>query len=420
MTRYTVPMEDPLSRFEGGTVQFLPTVSAISFGLDVVQKSIAATLEQIGAKTVLLLTPHSIRSGHIVGIIKDALKGITVDQISLSAEHVPVEVLADGLSQVVGKEPDCVIAVGGSSTIDLAKGMRIFHSLGIREIDQILEFMRSPTELDEAPVPQISIPTTLSGSEYTRSFSVVDFNSQEKLSFTEMLCSSGIILYDPVATRETPKRLWMSSGIMALNHAVEVLVASPPNVISDSMKLTSAAYLLRHLPESAGNPDLPEVNHARELCQTACWMADHSPMRIRTNSVRSTILYSHSLAYQVAARYRVPYGLIACTTLPSCLRNYEEEDEIFKTRIAQISSALSNHAANFTDTAVGDESKDLINTIENLIIQSGLPSRLRDVGIPRDGLSAMAEDFGIQNSGGSEDYEQKLTQNASKILEDAW
>ena len=199
-----------------------------------------------------------------------------------------------------------MVAVGGSSTIDLAKGVRVFHSLGIRDADQILEFLRSPTGLDEAPIPQISIPTTLSGSEYTRSFSVLDFNNQEKLSLTETLCSSRSILYDPVATRETPHQLWISSGIMALNHAVEVFVTSPPNLIADSMKLSSAAYLLRCLLDSIGSPDLPEVNYARELCQTACWMADHSPMRVRTSNTRPSILYSHSLAYLIAARFRVP------------------------------------------------------------------------------------------------------------------
>ena len=413
-------MDDQFNQFEGGTVQFLQTVSTISFGVGVVRRSIGETLEQIGADTVLLLTPRSIRAGNIVGIIKDALKGVTVDQISVSAEHVPVEVLADVLSQIDGGKPDCVIAVGGSSTIDLAKGVRVFHSLGIREVDQILGFLRSPTGLDEAPIPQISIPTTLSGSEYTRSFSVLDFNNQEKLSLTETLCSSRSILYDPIATRETPDQLWISSGIMALNHAVEVFVTSPPNLIADSMKLSSAAYLLRYLLDSIGSPDLPEVNYARELCQTACWMADHSPMRVRTSNTRPSILYSHSLAYQIAARYRVPYGLIACTTLPSCLRNYSENDEIFRMRIANISYALSNYSGDLSNKGICDESKDLIEMIEDIIIQSGLPLRLRDVGIPRDGLGPMAEDFGIQNSGGSEDYARKLTSNASKILETAW
>jgi hypothetical protein len=89
-------------------------------------------------------------------------------------------------------------------------------------------------------------------------------------------------------------------------------------------------------------------------------------------------------------------------------------------RIAHISYALSNYSGDLSNTGKCDESKDLIEMIEDIIIQSGLPLRLRDIGIPRDGLGPMAEDFGIQNSGGSEDYARKLTFNASKILETAW
>ena len=412
--------DNRLGKFEGGTVQFLPTVSTISFGLGVLQESLASAVHQTGANTVLLLTPYSIGFGHIVKMIMDVLEGLAVKKISVSAEHVPVDTLAKVLSQLEEEEPDVVIALGGSSTMDLAKGVRVFRSLGIKEANQIVEFMKSPRVLCKAPIPQISIPTTLSGSEYTRSFSAIDFNNREKLSFTETLCASQTIFYDPIATRETPHQLWMSSGIMALNHAIEVMVASPPNEISDCMKLTSAAYLFQHLPASAGDSELPEVNNAREFCQVAAWMADHSPMRVRTRNIQANILYSHSLAYQIAGRYKIPYGLIACTTLPSCLRSYTEENERFKNRIDQISEALPNYSKGFTNTNMLDEPKGLIERVDDLIAQSGLPLRLRDVGIPRNGLGRLAEDFGTQNSNGFGEDARVLKRNASKILEDAW
>ena len=144
--------------------------------------------------------------------------------------------LVDVLSQIGDQEPDAVIALGGGSTIDLAKGLRVFKSLGIRSRNDIIDFIYSPNALDKAPCPQISIPTTLSGSEYTRSFSVTDFINKKKLSLTETLCSSQTIFYDPLATRDTPLQLWASSGVMALNHAIEVLVTSQTNMIYDTIK----------------------------------------------------------------------------------------------------------------------------------------------------------------------------------------
>ena len=408
------------SPFESGTIQFLPTVSTILFGTNVIYESLASEINRLDAHEILLITPYSMRCSEISDLLKTVLKDSAVKHISVSAEHVPLEALVDVLSQIGDQEPDAVIALGGGSTIDLAKGLRVFKSLGIRSRNEIIDFIYSPNALDKAPCPQISIPTTLSGSEYTRSFSVTDFINKKKLSLTETLCSSQTIFYDPLATRDTPLQLWASSGVMALNHAIEVLVTSRPNMISDSLKLTSAANLLEHLPTSAGIPGLPAIDAAREFCQVASWMADLSPIRVRTKNNNSNILYGHALAYQIAAEYRVPYGLIACTTLISCLRHYSDWDETLNNRIAQISNGLTSYNNPFLNQGSLSGPINLIDRVENLISQLGLPARLRDVGVPENGLDALSFEFSSQNSNGSEQMARTLVARASQILQSAW
>ena len=385
-----------------------------------IEESLASEINRLNAHDVLLITPHSMMSSEISNLLKTVLRDAKVNHIPVSAEHVPLEVLTNVLFQIGEQEPDVVIALGGGSTIDLAKGIRVFKSLGMRSRNEIIDFIHSPTELDKSPCPQISIPTTLSGSEYTRSFSVTDFINKKKLSLTETLCASQTILYDPLATRDTPLQLWASSGVMALNHAIEVLVTSPPNMISDSLKLTSAANLLEHLPASANIPGPIAVETARELCQVASWMADHSPIRVRTKINNSNILYGHALAYQIAAEYKVPYGLIACTTLNSCLQHYANWDETLKQRIAQISNGLENYHNTFFTRSSPSKSINLIDKVENLINQLGLPAHLRDVGIPKNGLDELSFKFSIQNSNGSEQTARTIAARASQILKSAW
>ncbi len=406
--------------FQSGTIQFLPTVSSILFGTNVIRESLVSEISRLDAHKILLMTPYSMRSSGISDLLKTVLKDSAVEHIAVSAEHVPLEVLADILSQVGEQEPDAVIALGGGSTIDLAKGLRVFMSLGIRSRNEIIDFIHSPYALGKSPCPQISIPTTLSGSEYTRSFSVTDFINKKKLSLTETLCSSQTIIYDPAATRDTTIQLWSSSGVMALNHAIEVLVTSQPNIISDSLKLTSAANLLEYLPTSAGMPGTPEIEAARGVCQVASWMADHSPIRVRTKTNSSGILYGHALAYQIASQYKVPYGLIACTTLISCLRHYSDWDVTLKNRIAQISSGLTSYHSTFLNRGPLSGPINLIDLVENLISQLGLPSRLRDVGVPENGLDELAYEFSSQNSNGSEQTARMLAARASQILKNAW
>ena len=405
---------------EGGTVQFLPTVSTILFGKNVIEESLASEINLTGAHEILLITPNSMKSSKIVELIKSLLKDLTVNQISVSAEHVPIEALLNLITQIGEHKFDVVIALGGGSTIDLAKGLRVFNALGMRNHKEIVDFIHSPNTLDTPPCTQISIPTTLSGAEYTRSFSVTDFSNKKKLSLTESLCSSQTILYDPVATRDTPSQLWASSGVMALNHAIEVLVTSPPNMISDSLKLTSAANLLEHLPVSVGVLGSPNIDAAREFCQVASWMADHSPMRVRPRTSNPNILYGHALAYQIAAEYKVPYGLIAATTLVSCLRHYADRDRTLKNRIDQISSDLMRFQHNVSDQINEGESISLIDRVEHLIVQLSLPTRLRDVGVPKNGLDRLSFEFSNQNSHGSEPLARTLAERASQILNDAW
>ena len=134
-------------------------------------------------------------------------------------------------------------------------------------------------------IPQISIPTTLSGSEYTRSFSATDFEMGVKRSYTASAVASRVIMYDPAATLHTPMALWLSSGIMAIDHALEVLCGSPPHLVGDAMKLSALLALFTNLPRTLQAPDDLET---RLRCQIAAWLADHSPIRTQSSKARNS------------------------------------------------------------------------------------------------------------------------------------
>ncbi len=125
-------------------------------------------------------------------------------------------------------------------------------------------------------LPQLSIPTTLSGSEYTRSFSATDFTNGIKHSYTQSEVASRVIFYDPVATCDTPSALWLTSGIMAIDHAVEVFCSLPEHLVGDGLKQAALQILMEALPRTA---ETPSDLGARLRCQVAAWQSDHSPLR---------------------------------------------------------------------------------------------------------------------------------------------
>ena len=89
--------ETHFSNYAGGTVQFLSTVSTILFGKHVIRESLASEINRLDAHEILLITPYSMKSSEISDLLKTVLKDSTINHISVSAEHVPLGVLADVL-----------------------------------------------------------------------------------------------------------------------------------------------------------------------------------------------------------------------------------------------------------------------------------------------------------------------------------
>ncbi len=261
-------------------------------------------------------------------------------------------------------------------------------------------------------IPQLSIPTTLSGSEYTRSFSATDFQAGVKLSYTASAVAGKVIIYDPMMTMSTPMTLWLSSGVMAINHAVEVLCSSAPHLFGDAIKVRALSTLLSYLPRTMQRAnDL----QARLHCQIASWLADHSPLRTPAFKSVAAALPSHALAYELAALCRLPYGLIACLTLPAALRWMAARDAGAVTRQAWLARALTIASPDSPDTTA---SKELIEGLEGLISQLGLPCRFSAVNVSREHLQTVASRF-VARAGSLIAGERATEDQVLSLLENA-
>jgi len=375
-----------------GLIQFLPTVERILYGANSIDGYLESEVARFNGQRVFLLAPRSLKSQasfeRVAGILGKRLAASFI----AAFEHVPLDVVVEAASAAHDCNADLVVALGGGSVIDAAKAVRTCLAAGLTSSQLLGSFMERGETLTATLIPQISIPTTLAGSEYTRSFSATDFEAGVKRSYTASAVASRTILYDPSATLATPMPLWLSSGIMAIDHAVEVLCASPAHVVGDAIKLSALTALFTYLPRSKRAPGDLEV---RLHCQLGAWLADHSPMR--TQSLRSTTsaLPSHALAYELAALCRLPYGISACLTLPACMRWTSAQDSAILARHAEVARLL--HVAR-PDTSDRDASNRLAEKLTALIAELGLPARFRDVGIGREQLQTVASRFAARRA----------------------
>ena len=370
-----------------GMIQFVPTVERILYGARTVDEHLESEVERLNGQRLLLLAPRSLKGQSPFQRVSAILGKRLAASFTAAFEHVPLEIVIEAVVAARRCDADLVIAMGGGSVIDAGKAVRTCLATNLNSPQLLRSFMERRVPLTAMLIPQISIPTTLSGSEYTRSFSATDFEMGVKRSYTASVVASRVIMYDPAATVHTPMALWLSSGIMAIDHALEVLCGSPPHLVGDAMKLAALRALFTNLPGTLQTPDDLET---RLLCQIAAWLVDHSPMRTQSLRSASPALPSHALAYELAALCRLPYGLSACVTLPASMRWTAARGPGVLARQAQVARLLGIVPRDAPDQTA---SNGLIDKLQTLLTKLGLPTSFREVDIGREQLRLVASRF---------------------------
>jgi len=243
------------------------------------------------------------------------------------------------------RDADLLVSVGGGSVIDGTKA--VARELGY------------PT--------QVAVPTTLSGAEWAHRVGVTDESKGRKGGFADPRAVPPVVILDPEATLFTPERLWLSSGIRALDHAVEGFLFGGAHPVTDVTGLEGARRLVESLPRSREAPG--DVETRLEL-QIAAWLSYFGPYN-------TPMGLSHQLGRRIGASYEVPHGVTSCITLAPTLdlvRNRVPED-----RWRRLEDALGGEPA---------------GRVSALVEDLNLPRRLRDVSVPEEDLESIASEFG--------------------------
>lgn len=259
------------------------------------------------SRPLLIVDPTIMRLGHGEAMV-DALRteGIVATVFSDVVED-PTDVSVAAVVDLIRQDgSDCIVAVGGGSTIDTAKAAAILASTG-----EDLRALKVPRIVDLAVMPVIAIPTTAgTGAEVTRAAVITDTQNNEKMLILGTAALPVAALVDFELTMTCPYGVTVATGIDALTHALEALVNRQGNPHAEALALSALKLIGVNLDKVAAEPGNRAAREAMMLGAT------HAGLAV---SNTSTALI-HGLSRPFGAFFHVPHGTSNAMVLPLVTR----------------------------------------------------------------------------------------------------
>jgi maleylacetate reductase len=299
--------------------------------------SIAEEVGAIGASRALVLcTPEQKAQAVAVSdLLGSRLAGIHDGAVM----HVPIESARRARTIAAELGADCIVAVGGGSTIGLGKAIAL-----------------------EDTIPIIAIPTTYAGSEMTPIYGITENGLKKTGRDVRVLPRS--VIYDPDLTMSLPVGMSLVSGMNAIAHAAEGLYARDGNPVMSLMAEEGIRALADAMPALI---DTPDDKDARARCLYGAWLC-------------GTVLGSvgmalhHKLCHTLGGTFNLPHAETHSIVLPHALAYNSPSTP---DAMARISAAIGAPNA-----AVG---------MHHLAVKLGIPIALRDIGMKESDLDQACE-----------------------------
>src|SRR3954470_14864637 len=261
-------------------------------------------LARLGLSSPLIVTdPYIARCGILdrsIALLANARIPWAV--FSDTVSDPTTEVIEIGVARLREGDFDSLVAIGGGSPIDTAKGMSVLFANG----GQIRDY-KVPNEIPKAGPPVVAIPTTAgTGSETTRFTVVTDTETDEKMLIAVLACCPTAAIVDYELTLTMPLRLTADTGIDSLTHAIEAYVSRRANPFTDGLAKNAMGLIARHIRTACAEPQNRAAREAMMLGATTAGMAFSN----------ASVALVHGMSRPIGAFFHVPHGLSNAMLLP--------------------------------------------------------------------------------------------------------
>lgn len=338
-------------------------------------------LDNLRAKRLLILTDKSMIDHGQLKIITDLLDKAKIEY-PVVFKDIPQDSSVEVVNNISGlyRENSCdsILALGGGSVIDTAKGVNMMVSTDVSDLKEHMGLEILGGRLK----PFIVIPSTSgTGSEATLVSVIADKSRNVKMEFISYSILADLAILDARTTLSLPAKLTASTGIDALTHSIEAISGLQKNPLSNVYALTAIELIGNYLMKAVENG---KDEKARLAMANASLMAGAA----FSNSMVGII---HAIGHACGAVSHVPHGDAMTILLPHCM---ELNLNLCQDDYARILLAFSGPDI-YSETPKDQRGQKCIDEIREFIMElnkiSGLPMRLRDVGVKEEDFESIAK-----------------------------
>jgi len=335
---------------------------------------------ELGVRHVLLVTdPGIVAAGHAQRVQQSLIEaGLRVTMFDRAKENPTTKCVDDCVAMAKSAGIDCLIGLGGGSSMDTAKGCNFILTNG----GQMKDFW-GVGKATEQMLPFIAIPTTAgTGSEMQCAALIADEVTHQKMACLDPKCAAAVAILDPELTLSQPPRVTACTGIDAIAHAVETAVTTKRNPISQTLSSEAFRYCVTAFPEVMTAANNLEARTRMQLGAALAGSAiEHSMLGA-----------AHAAANPLTAHFGIVHGHAVGLMLPHVVR-FNAEDG--KARMIYAQLALAAGIAT-TSEAPAIVVAELAKRLGELPSLAGLSETLSPCGVTRESIPTLAEEAARQ------------------------
>lgn len=341
------------------------------------REAIATEASRRGFKKAFFVTDKDLIRFHVADKVVEVFEkaGIPYEIYSDVKANPTIANVQNGVAAFKASGADFIVALGGGSSIDTAKGIGIVVNnpefADVRSLEGV-------ADTHHKAVPTFALPTTAgTAAEVTINYVIIDGAATKKMVCVDPNDIPSVAIVDPELMYSMPKGLTAATGMDALTHAIESYITPGAWVMSDMFELKAIEMIAKNLKAAVDNGSDPV---AREAMSQAQYIAGMGFSNVGLGIV-------HSMAHPLGAHYDTPHGVANALLLPYVMEYNAESPAAPK--FLDIAKAMG---VDTTGMSEAEGVKAAIEAVRQLSLSIGIPQKLHEIGVKEEDLHQLAID----------------------------